>query len=111
MLITGKARFTIDLLQVAYKKLVLKQSDLRQSYETHDTPVFDRKQQQELLVDNNLKSHTDIGTGTFGKLGQITELDDLRQDNQNLRQELHMLKDQLKSVIGTMGTFRMQVAD
>lgn len=53
LLITAKARFTIDLLQVAYKALVLKQGDVRASYasqEPHDTPAFDRKQNEILQV-------------------------------------------------------------
>lgn len=51
LLITAKARFTIDLLTVAYEALISRQPEkvpapiLKQSSseEPHDTPAFDRK--------------------------------------------------------------------
>ena len=55
----------------------------------------------------------EIGTGTFGgKISQsFSEFDELKQENIAMRQEMHLLKDQLKTVIGTLGTFRQQVAE
>jgi hypothetical protein len=38
----------------------------------------------------------DVGTGTFGKLGQAVEIDEIKVENQNLRNEVRQLRDQLK---------------
>lgn len=60
-----------------------------------------------------MRAPADIGTGTFGKLAHITDTqaDDLHRENIALKQELRQLKDQLKSVIGTLGNFQIKVHD
>ena len=79
----------------------------------HDTPAFDRKQAhsneinalkllQETTTTSNqsMRAQMDVlGTGTFGKLGTVAELEDLRVDNQALRVEVRQLRDQLKQVM------------
>jgi len=35
----------------------------------------------------------DVGTGTFGKLGQAVEIDEIKADNQNLRIEVRQIRD------------------
>jgi hypothetical protein len=34
-----------------------------------------------------------MGTGTFGKLGTVAEIEDLRVDNQSLRGEVKQLRE------------------
>jgi hypothetical protein len=34
-----------------------------------------------------------MGTGTFGKLGSVAEIEDLRVDNQSLRVEVKQLRE------------------
>ena len=46
-----------------------------------------------------------LGTGTFGKIGTVAELEELRVDNQALRSEVLQLRDQLKQVMQTVGNF------
>jgi len=46
-----------------------------------------------------------LGTGTFGKIGTVAELEELRVDNQALRTEVRQLRDQLKQVMQTVGNF------
>lgn len=58
-----------------------------------------------------MRAPADIGTGTFGKIGAISEVEDLKSENKSLRQDLRQLRDQLKSVIGTLGTFQIFVND
>lgn len=34
-----------------------------------------------------------LGTGTFGKIGTVAELEDIRLENQTLRSEVRSLRD------------------
>lgn len=34
-----------------------------------------------------------LGTGTFGKIGSVAELEDIRLENQSLRVEVRSLRD------------------
>lgn len=52
-----------------------------------------------------------LGTGTFGKIGTVAELEELRVDNQALRTEVRQLRDQLKQVMQTVGNFQIFVQD
>ena len=52
-----------------------------------------------------------LGTGTFGKIGTVAELEELRVDNQALRSEVRQLRDQLKQVMQTVGNFQIFVQD
>jgi len=35
-----------------------------------------------------MRAQTDIGTGTFGKIGTVVEVEDLKQENKSLRADL-----------------------
>lgn len=50
-----------------------------------------------------------MGTGTFGKLGSVAELEDLRIDNQSLRVEVKQLREQIKQVMATVSNFQIFV--
>lgn len=51
-------------------------------------------------------------TGTFGgNIGNAADMEDLKLENKNLKSDLKQLRDQLKSVIGTLGTFQIFVHD
>ncbi len=64
----------------------------------HDTPAFDRKNDRILIQpiqDTTFASQSmrgnnqiEIGTGTFGKLEGLDELEELKAENLQLRQDL-----------------------
>ena len=52
-----------------------------------------------------------MGTGTFGKLGSVADIEEIKLDNQALRSEVRQLRDQLKQVMQTVGNFQIFVQD
>lgn len=51
-------------------------------------------------------------TGTFGgNINTAADVEDLKLENKKLKADLKLSRDQLKSVIGTLGTFQIFVHD
>ena len=122
MLITAKARLTIDLLSHGLTHLVMKTVTSAKLYEQsqHDTPAFDRKQPETSLLQQQMQETGQSSqsmraapvncTGTFGgNIGTAVDVEDLKQENKKLKADLKLSRDQLKSVIGTLGTFQIFV--